>query len=243
MIIHNTYKDDNGKERPLIQGSDAWHDMRAGRPTGSEFSKILTAKTCVLSKSHIGYMCKLVKESMFPVFDEGESFISEAMAHGILHEPAARKFYEDRTEQKVDEVGFITMDEGIAGASPDGLIYNPYELKHTHGLEIKCPQPETHIRYVYENILPNSYKPQVHFCMAVTGLKRWDFLSYHPDMKHLLVEVHWDEYTDKVVAALEDFTVRYADFRENMLPKLKTEPKPEPVFAAMGLDDTAFPTL
>lgn len=215
MIVHNTYKDDNGKEHPLIQGTDPWFDLRAGRPTGSEFSKILTAKTCVLSKSHIGYMCKLVKESMFPVYAD-DSFVSDAMAHGILHEPDARKLYEKITGDEVEEVGFCTMDDGIAGASPDGLI------RRIRGLEIKCPQPETHIKYVYENTLPNSYKPQVHFCMAVTGLKSWDFFSYHPDMKHMLITVEWDDYTDKVVAALEDFTVRYAEFRDQVLPKLKT---------------------
>ena len=144
------------------------------------------------------------------------------MAQGILHEPDARNYYKKITGYDVEEVGFCTMDEGIAGASPDGLIQTVHGDIWDHGLEIKCPQPETHIKYVYENVLPNTYKPQVHFCMAVTGLKRWDFFSYHPAMKHLLVTVEWDDYTDKVVAALEEFTVKYAEFREQVLPKLKT---------------------
>ena len=221
MKIHTHYTDDHGVERELIQGTDPWFDVRAGRPTASRYRDICTAKTGSLSASHVGYMCELVEESIFPTYATGEEFISEAMAHGTLFEPKARKFYEELTGHTAEEVGFTTMDKGICGASPDGLITAPQG--YSHGLEIKCPQPKTHIRYVYDNKLPDAHKQQVHGCMVVTGLDRWDFLSYHPDMGHLLVEVHRDEYTEKLAEALDEFTVRYAEFREKILPKLKTK--------------------
>ena len=223
MKIHTHYTDKNGKEKPLIQGTDEWLDVRAGRPTASRYKDICTAKTGALSASHVGYMCELVEESIFPTYATGDEFISEAMAHGILFEPEARKFYDKLTGYKTDEVGFCTMDTGICGMSPDGLVTVEPLMGYNHGLEIKCPQPKTHIRYAYDNKLPDSHKQQVHgCCMVVSGLDRWDFLSYHPDMGHLLVEVHRDEYTEKLEAALEEFTVKYAEFREKILPKLKT---------------------
>ena len=220
MKIHTHYTDDSGVEHELIQGSDPWFDVRAGRPTASRFKDICTAKTGALSTSHIGYMCELVEESIFPTHATGDEFISEAMAHGILFEPEARKFYDKLTGYHTQEVGFCTMDTGICGASPDGLITAPQG--YSHGLEIKCPQPKTHIRYVYDNKLPDAHKQQVHGCMVVTGLDRWDFLSYHPDMAHLLVTVERDEYTEKLETALEEFTLKYAEFRKQILHKLKT---------------------
>ena len=75
---------------------------------------------------------------------------------------------------------------------------------------------------VYDNKLPDAHKQQVHGCIVVTGLDRWDFLSYHPDMAHLLVTVERDEYTEKLETALEEFTLKYAEFRKQILPKLKT---------------------
>lgn len=221
MKIHNTYTDKNGDEQPLIQGTDEWHDLRAGIPTASEFSKVLTAKTFALSKSHIPYMCKLVKESIFPTYSEDDQFVSEAMAHGILFEPVARKFYTKLTGRDVEEVGFCTMDVGIGGFSPDGLVKLGGEYER--GLEIKCPQPATHIRWMYDGVLPDAHKQQCHVSMAMSGLDRWDFLSYHPDMAHLLVTVERDEYTEKVETALEEFTLKYAEFRKQILPKLKTK--------------------
>ena len=222
MKIHTHYTDSKGIERELIQGSDEWLDVRAGRPTASRFKDIITAETGALSASHVGYMCELVEESIFPTHATGDEFISEAMAHGILFEPQARKFYSKLTGADVQEVGFCTMDTGICGMSPDGLVQATFGNDPDWGLEIKCPQPKTHIRYVYDNKLPDAHKQQVHGCMVVSGLDRWDFLSYHPDMGHLLVEVHRDEYTEKLAAALEEFTLKYAEFREKILPKLKT---------------------
>ena len=228
MKIHTHYTDKNGKEKPLIQGTDEWLDVRAGRPTASRYKDIFTVtgkpspKYGILAAAHVGYMCELVQESIFPTYATGDEFISEAMAHGILFEPEARKFYEKLTGHDVQEVGFCTMDTGICGMSPDGLVQATMGDDPDWGLEIKCPQPKTHIRWVYDGKLPDAHKQQVHGCMVVSGLDRWDFLSYHPDMGHLLVEVHRDEYTEKLAAALEEFTVKYAEFREKILPKLKT---------------------
>ena len=74
------------------------------------------------------------------------------------------------------------------------------------GLEIKCPEPHTHIKYLREGILPKDYIQQVQGSMLVTGLKQWDFLSYHPTIKPFLITVDADlEYQEKMNAYIADF--------------------------------------
>ena len=60
------------------------------------------------------------------------------------------------------------------GASPDGLIGSD------GGLEIKCPNSETHLRTIYDQSIPSKYIPQVQMGMWVTGRAWWDFVSYDP---------------------------------------------------------------
>ena len=126
---------------------------------------------------------------------------------GNALEDEARRYYEQRTGYEVTQVGFITHDSGF-GCSPDGLVYlfsdcadDPNKL--FHGIEIKCPMNENAMRYLLDGELPEEYKLQVHMSMAVTGLNRWDFLSYCPGEAQLLLTIERDEYTDKLEAGLK----------------------------------------
>ena len=49
-------------------------------------------------------------------------FANAAMRTGTEQEPHARMHYEAITGNLVQEVGFITTDDGLFGLSPDGLI-------------------------------------------------------------------------------------------------------------------------
>ena len=126
---------------------------------------------------------------------------------GNALEDEARRYYEQRTGFEVTQVGFITHDSGF-GCSPDGLVYlfsdcadDPNKL--SHGIEIKCPMNENAMRYLLDGDLPEEYKLQVHMSMAVTGLNRWDFLSYCPGEAQLLLTIERDEYTDQLEAGLK----------------------------------------
>jgi hypothetical protein len=133
---------------------------------------------------------------------------------GNALEDDARRYYEQRTGYEVTQVGFITHDTGGLGCSPDGLIYKSRLYEHAgnitiiddvpaHGLEIKCPMPETHMRYLLDGELPDDYELQVHMSMAVTGLNRWDFLSYCPGEAQLLLTIKRTAYTDQLEAGLK----------------------------------------
>jgi hypothetical protein len=121
---------------------------------------------------------------------------------GNLLEPDARNWYETHAGHRVTEVGFASHDTGGFGCSPDGLIETHCPVGWSHGLEIKCPILPTHLGYLLNGGLPDEYFWQVHMSMAVTGLSRWDFLSYCPGEAPLLIEVRRDEITDQLERGL-----------------------------------------
>jgi hypothetical protein len=133
---------------------------------------------------------------------------------GNALENEARRYYEQRTGFEVAQIGFITHDTGGFGCSPDGLVYKSRIYEHAgnitivddvpaHGIEIKCPMPETHMRYLLDGKLPDDYRMQIEMSLAVTGLNRWDFLSYCPGEAQLLLTIHRTEDTDKLEAGLK----------------------------------------
>lgn len=201
------------------QGSEEWFNLRRGRPTASRFKDIITPKTGVLSKSSVGYMRELVTECFVP--DYAKFIGNKWTDRGTELEPEALEALAQRLDCEIEPVGFVTRDDEVVGCSPDGLIKGGGEF--IAGAEVKCPAGHTHISYVEAGKLPDTYKPQVHGSMAVTGLDRWHFFSYFPGMQPLHVVVERDAYTDKVSKALDQFLIDYRDYREKMIPKLQLE--------------------
>jgi hypothetical protein len=76
------------------------------------------------------------------------------------------------------------------------------------GLEIKCPAPATHVSYLRDGTLPSKYYQQVMGCLWITGREWWDFMSYHPSMKPLIVRVERDEEYIKSLAKNVDKAVK-----------------------------------
>ena len=64
---------------------------------------------------------------------------------------------------------------------------------------------------VLDGGLPAQYKPQVHWCLVVTGREWWDFCSYSGGLPPVLVRVTPDDYTDKVRECMEKFWTRYQE--------------------------------
>lgn len=135
---------------------------------------------------------------------------NQDVQRGIAYEPFARAKYEAETGMTVSEVGMITTDCGMFGASPDGVIQEPsivvdgemtYDL--THGLEIKCPRREKLIGWMRAGVLPAEHADQVHFSMAVSGFDHWDFVGFYPGFPLFGLSVFRDDYTERMVAGME----------------------------------------
>lgn len=125
-----------------------------------------------------------------------------AMRRGKELEPLARAAYESHTGYKVTEVGFISHDCDGFGVSPDGLIPTHCPVGWSHGLELKCPVARTILKWLDAGTLPDEHKLQVHASMAASGLDRWDFFAWHPELVPLHLIVKRDDFTEQVLAGL-----------------------------------------
>ena len=134
-----------------------------------------------------------------------------AVWNGIRQEAEAVKAFEEWSDETIIEVGFCEHKSGVAGCSPDGLIdCKPY------GFEGKAPLPATHVRYLLDGVLPSEYVDQVHASMAITGAQGWHFQSYCPGLPSFRIFVERDEYTERMVAGLEDFAVHLESARDEI---------------------------
>lgn len=181
----------------LEQRSQEWHQARLGIPTASNFDKIVTTKG-ELSKSAEKYMWQLAGERVSGIVQA--SFKSDYMERGSNVETEAIGFYELIRDTEIKRVGFCLHDSKRYGCSPDGLVGDD------GGVQIKCPIISTQVGYLLNGKLPTDYFQQVQGELMITGRKWWDFVSYLPGLKPLIVRVERDEaFISKLESALETF--------------------------------------
>lgn len=186
------------------QGESEWFEARIGVLSASNFSNVITATG---KKAKTAHMNKLIAETLMN--RKIETYQSQVMQAALDLEPEARTWYEFETDSDVREVGLVYLNnQKLVSCSPDGLM-------DKKGLEIKCPEPHTHIKYLREGVLPKEYIQQVQGSMFVTGLSQWDFLSYHQELKPFLITVDADlDYQAKM-------SIYIADFVEEMQTAIK----------------------
>lgn len=188
MIIHD-----------VVQGTEEWFAVRAGIPTASEIDKIITPKTMKLSAQADGYANKIVAERILqrPIITFTGNYYTE---RGKELEPDAIKLYEMQNDCDCEHVGFVTNDNRSMGCSPDSIV------NKVRGLELKCPEANTHVGYLCEGTLPDEYKCQVLSSLFVTGFESWDFMSYYPDLPPFIITVEPDKiFNERLAEALEQF--------------------------------------
>lgn len=194
MIIHN-----------VEQGTPEWFRLRMGVPTASRFGEVYTA-TGKPSASSESYMYSLLAE--IRANEPAESFTSEAMERGTMLEPEAVTAYELMKDRSMETIGFVTNDAGTIGCSPDRM-----------GLEVKCPALKTHLKYLIDGKCPTKYIPQVQGCIWLCEQDQWDFMSYHPDERPLIVTVKRDE---NYIAGLSKHLNEFIDKLTNAKAKLES---------------------
>jgi putative phage-type endonuclease len=161
------------------QGTDAWLEIRKGKITASKVSKLMAPKG--FGETGKTYIMECVTEELGGIIPE---VFSKEMEHGKITEPFAKEHYMKAFNCTIIDQPFIIApwcDQ--AGCSPDGIIEGKDE-----GIEIKCSYiPTNHIKYLMlatpEELKDQKpeYYWQVMMSMAVTGLKMWNFVSYHDD--------------------------------------------------------------
>ena len=205
MIFHN-----------IEQRSEAWHDIRLGRITGTCFKSLVAKDSTATYQDLItDIACEIITGRA------EESYTNEIMQRGIDTEPIARKEYENIFGVEVKQSGFITPDEDHkyhdwVGISPDGLVENGI-------LEIKCPLMKTHLNYIYADRLPTDYRYQVQGQLFVTGLEFCDFMSYVEGMKPFIIRVlpelelfkEFETRLDVAIEQIKDKILKYNSYNFN----------------------------
>lgn len=187
---------------PMAQGSAAWIDAHVGRPTASQFSRIMTPKTLKLSGQADDYRNELLAEELlgYPVND----FLSQFMERGKALEDDALSYYELQRGVDINRVGFVLRDDGRTGCSPDALVGDE------GGLEIKTPSAANHVGYLIDGP-DDKYKAQVQGCLWICERQWWDFVSYNPELPPVLIRFERDEAFIKALALCVDQFVSYLD--------------------------------
>ena len=184
-----------------IQRSEEWDRLRA-RPTASNFGKFVTPTRGDYSKSATDYACQVIARRLGAYVEPPPSFWME---WGVENEPHALASFRANTGREVTEVGFVMPDNtDDYGGSPDGLVGDDGLL------EIKCPKPETLIRW-HALGLPNEHRPQIQGLLWITGRQWCDFWAWHPHLQPLLIHVEADlkyqvKISDCMALLLEEIT-------------------------------------
>jgi hypothetical protein len=182
--------------RDIEQNTIEWDEIRLGRPTASEFSKLLTPAKLEPSKQVDDYALEITAErwSGQPI-DRWEGNYWTDRGHEL--EDQARIWYEMRNGVDVEQCGFIENDLLSAGCSPDGLV------KRAGLTEIKCLGAKEHIRTLAIAGIPNKYIPQVQGQMLISERAWVDVIFYHPQLPKKVVRVIPNkEIMDKLIVQI-----------------------------------------
>jgi putative phage-type endonuclease len=161
MKIHN-----------MQQGSEEWLDIRKLKLTASN------AQAIGNQGKGLETLCRqLVCDYLSK---EKDVYINSDIERGIELEEDARIVYSLKTDNEVNQVGFIEISD-YCGCSPDGLI-------GADGLiEIKCYSNKHYIDYVLDEIIDSKYIWQMQMQIMLTCRDWCDFVVYNPNFDNEMI--------------------------------------------------------
>lgn len=161
----------------VTQRSPEWIAARLGRLTSTGAADVLAAplKKGGESASRRNLRVRLALERLTGRSIERE-FVSPAMKTGIDREADAFAAYEAATGALLQRSGFLRHPELAAGTSLDGHVDD-----YAGVVELKSPQPATHLEYLRTDAIPADYRAQITHHLWITGAAWCDWVSYQPD--------------------------------------------------------------
>lgn len=159
------------------QGTPEWMDLRIGKITASKVKAILNIDGKLKAKGPLQTALSKVLAEIETGFSNDSDFMSDAMEWGVEHE------FEVIDKYKTDmfaPIGFATNSKfKYLGCSPDMVFYGE-NAKFEKGIEIKCPNSATHIKWHLDNKIPNEHLHQVLIYFLIFELEKMSFVSYDP---------------------------------------------------------------
>lgn len=157
------------------QQTPEWYQVRKLKMTASNAQAVGNGKVGLET-----YILGLVASH----YSKGEQFIytNKDLERGVELEPLARQMYELEKKIKVEQVGFVEIDEHL-GCSPDGFVGKD------GGIEIKCPNDFEHFKIVCkgQSEVDTKYIWQVQMNLLLTKRKWWDLVFYNPNFHKSLI--------------------------------------------------------
>jgi hypothetical protein len=177
MILHD-----------CIQGTDEWHKLRAGRPTSSEFSNLVTGGGKP-STSLKDYANKLATEKYLDsigskISDDWSGNRFTQRGHDL--EPVSRADYEMIYQVEVQEVGFITDDMMRWGSSTDGLVGDDGIVEFKNLIATTFFKALVYFKKTGKT--EPKYMPQCQGELMITERKWVDLVLYNPDYPEPIIE-------------------------------------------------------
>lgn len=204
----------------MNQNSNEWMKSRLGKFNGSSIGDLMTKgkkKEDLFGKTALSLMYKIAGERdlldlykeddyLWEIYQGQVSISNKHMEWGHENEPIAIETYEEITGNKCVEVGSIDHPTiPNYAASPDRLT----DIDGVRTVcEVKCPKPETFIKYkaeIKDNDSLLSVEPgyfyQMQAEMHVTGCTQADFIAFCPFLKHPIhiVRITADEKVQKEI--------------------------------------------
>jgi hypothetical protein len=140
------------------QGTDGWHQLRAGKYTGSNAHKLLKFGAIEYSMTN-------------PTNFRGNFYTKR----GHILEDEALELYVAITHREIARVGFITNDRfPNCGYSPDAM-------SDDRTIEVKCFKPDKHMKMFYRDV-PLEILAQCYFGMLICEKPQCDLVIYNPDL-------------------------------------------------------------
>ena len=163
------------------QNTDEWFALRMGKPTSSNFPKIMANEGKAFGNPAIEYAQRLALEHVKGVRDE-RGYKGVYFDDGHEFEPIAIELYEQEHFKTVTRGGFFV--NGRFGDSNDGNVGDE------GCVEVKSVIANTQWKRIKTNPIDTAYKWQIQGHIWI-GEKHWcDFISYCPEMpdnKQLIV--------------------------------------------------------
>lgn len=194
------------------QRSEEWYKIRRGVLSASD------AATIAANGRGLETLC-LNKALEIVTGKSSSEYTNEDIERGVSLENEARNFYELKTGNQVQEVGFIKLNEYV-GCSPDGLVGKD-------GLtEYKCRNDLNHFKRVLGYSIDREHRYQLQMQLFITDRKWNDYVCYNrnfPLDSQLIIE---RVYPDEVmIRELKEGLERGVELIQKYLKKFKEKSK------------------
>jgi len=171
------------------QGTPKWHALRAGKPTASVFSRLVTSSG--IESKQIEKYARYLAIELFNGIATDNFGGNQHTERGHELEPEARADYEMDNQVIVEQVGFCTDKLQRYGCSPDGLTGKD------GGYEAKSKSDACHLdmllQYEIDGQTPYEHIAQCQGSLFITGRKWWDLHMYHKKMRSVTIRQYPDQ--------------------------------------------------